>query len=79
MPLDKRTLAILLSAEFGFLGDAVFTDVQTPRFCGLEILTDLLRNEFNERCSAGDLDFSAETFLPFLTNWLNVGILRLPL
>jgi hypothetical protein len=77
IPFDKRTLAIFLNAEFGFFGVAVFTEVQTPRFWGLEISTALLRNEFNERCKAGDFDFSAEIFLPFLTNWLNVGIIRL--
>src|SRR5690625_3684545 len=34
MLLDKRTLAYLRSAEFGFFGVNVPTRVQTPRFCG---------------------------------------------
>jgi hypothetical protein len=34
MPLANRTLAIFLNAELGFFGVAVFTWMQTPRFCG---------------------------------------------
>jgi len=34
--LERRTLAIFLSAELGFLGVAVLTAVQTPRFCGAD-------------------------------------------
>jgi hypothetical protein len=37
--LERRTLAIFLRAEFGFFGVAVFTAVQTPRFCGELALT----------------------------------------
>ena len=32
----RRTLAIFLRAELGFLGVAVLTAVQTPLFCGAE-------------------------------------------
>src|SRR5207237_9523207 len=34
IPLVRRTRATLRSAEFGFFGVAVYTRVQTPRFCG---------------------------------------------
>jgi len=34
MPFDRRTRAILRSAEFGFLGVMVRTWVHTPRRCG---------------------------------------------
>ena len=33
-PDVRRTRAIFLSAEFGFLGVAVWTRMQTPRRCG---------------------------------------------
>ena len=33
-PFVSLTLATFLIAEFGFLGVAVLTTVQTPRFCG---------------------------------------------
>ena len=33
-PLDSLTRAIFLRAELGFFGVAVYTRVQTPRFCG---------------------------------------------
>ena len=34
IPFERRTLAIFLRAELGFLGVAVLTAVQTPLFCG---------------------------------------------
>ena len=36
-PLVSRTRATLRSAELGFLGVVVYTRVQTPRFCGLDL------------------------------------------
>jgi hypothetical protein len=60
-PVVKRTRATLRSAEFGFLGVDVYTRVQTPRFWGAPL-------------SAGVLVFFFNRFLPFLTNWLMVGI-----
>ena len=36
IPLERRTLAIFLRAELGFLGEAVLTAVQTPLFCGAD-------------------------------------------
>jgi hypothetical protein len=32
--LDNKTLATLLFAEFGFLGDILETQIQSPFFCG---------------------------------------------
>ncbi len=41
--LVRRTLAIFLIAELGFLGVVVVTERQTPRFCGqLSRMGDLL-------------------------------------
>ena len=45
MPLERRTLAILLRAELGFLGVAVLTAVQTPRFCGADCSTAFFLKE----------------------------------
>jgi len=78
MPLLRRTLAILRRAELGFLGVAVLTDVQTPRFCGLDASDCLRFNVLSDFCSAGAVDFFTFVCLPFLTNWLNVGIIHLP-
>jgi len=47
-------------AEFGFFGVAVYTLVQTPRFCG-------------HACIAGTFVFDLRTFRPFRTSWLIVG------
>lgn len=33
-PLERRTFATFLKAEFGFFGVVVYTRVQTPRLCG---------------------------------------------
>jgi hypothetical protein len=73
-PLERRTLAILRRAEFGFFGVAVFTAVQTPRFCGENVLTLFFLRELKDLSRAGAFGFFAEVSLPFLTNWLNVGI-----
>jgi hypothetical protein len=62
IPLDNRTLATFRSAEFGFFGVNVITRVQTPLFWGHD-------------CNAGDEVFLYDFFLPFLINWLIVGII----
>jgi hypothetical protein len=79
IPFERRTLAIFLRAELGFLGVAVLTAVQTPRFCGEELLTAFFCNELKLFCKAGAVDFVCKVFLPFLTNWLNVGMLSPPI
>ena len=53
IPVVRRTLATLRSAEFGFLGVNVMTLVHTPRLCG-------------EAFKAGDLVLDFCRFLPFL-------------
>ena len=58
----------------GFLGVAVFTAVQTPRFCGDAVSVGRFFNELKPLCRAGEFDFFSDVCLPFLTNWLNVGI-----
>jgi hypothetical protein len=73
--LERRTLAILRSAELGFFGVAVLTAVQTPRFCGALTAMERLRRELKPLCSAGAVDFLTDVSRPFLTSWLNVGIL----
>ena len=77
MPLERRTLAILRSAELGFLGVAVLTAVHTPLFCGEDSLMGLFFRELNPLWSAGAPDFFTEVCLPFLTSWLKVGIVFL--
>jgi hypothetical protein len=61
IPVVNLTLATFLSAEFGFFGVEVYTRVHTPRFCGAPF-------------STGVVVFCWTRFLPFLTNWLMVGI-----
>jgi hypothetical protein len=61
MRFDKRTLAILRSAEFGFFGVIVFTCKQTPRLCG-------------QLVKAGDLLFLTFALRCFLISWDIVGI-----
>ncbi|KJZ88551.1 hypothetical protein ClosIBUN13A_CONTIG127g02010 [Clostridium sp. IBUN13A] len=58
-------MAIFLNAELGFLGVVVLTTVHTPLFCGHSL-------------SAGAVDLTTVVFLPFLTNWLIVGIFSPP-
>jgi hypothetical protein len=72
--LERRTLAIFLRAELGFLGVAVLTAVQTPRFCGADCSTAFFLKELNVFWRAGAVDFFTDVWRPFLTNWLNVGI-----
>ena len=55
MPLDKRTRATLRKAEFGFLGVAVYTLIQTP----------LLWGQFP---NAGDFPLRFLAFRLYLTN-----------
>jgi hypothetical protein len=57
----NRTRATFRRAELGFLGVDVYTRVHTPLFWGAPL-------------SAGVLVFFFTRFLPFLTNWLIVGI-----
>ena len=45
IPLERRTLAIFLRAELGFLGVAVLTAVQTPLFCGADTSVDFFLKE----------------------------------
>ena len=61
IPFVKRTRATLRSAEFGFLGVAVYTRVQTPRFCGHSF-------------KAGESDLRTKDLRPLRTNWLIVGM-----
>src|SRR5919199_3966015 len=60
MPFVSRTRATLRSAEFGFFGVAVYTRVQTPRFCGAPR-------------RAGVLVFVLGVWRPLRTSWLTVG------
>jgi hypothetical protein len=68
MPFDRRTLATFLSAEFGFLGVTVFTDVHTPLFCGASVSVGTLLMVFIPFSSAGAVDFFTEVVLPSRTN-----------
>src|SRR4026209_468655 len=60
MPFVSRTRATFRRAEFGFFGVAVYTRVQTPRFCGAPR-------------SAGGLVFALGVLRPLRTSWLTVG------
>ena len=60
IPLERRTLAIFLRAEFGFLGVAVLTAVQTPLFCGEDRSLDFFLKELKLFCRAGAVDFLTE-------------------
>ena len=68
MPLVKRTLAIFLKAEFGFLGVVVVTFVQTPLLNGAGKNTGLFFKTLNPRASATAFDFCFILLLFFLTN-----------
>jgi hypothetical protein len=74
MPFESRTRATFLSAEFGFLGVTVLTDVQTPRFCGDLASVGWRFKVFKPFSSAGAVDFLTDDCLPSLTNWFIVGI-----
>ena len=75
IPFERRTLAIFLRAELGFLGVAVLTAVHTPRFCGEEVLIGFFWRELKLLWRAGAVDFFTDVWRHFLTNWLNVGII----
>src|SRR6185369_3131798 len=72
--LDRRTRAILRSAEFGFLGVIVRTWRQTPRFCGAPGM-DTWRcfRLFQFLRIAGALIFWILGRRPCRTSWLIVG------
>src|SRR3989344_8739296 len=74
MPLVKRTRAIFLSAEFGFLGVVVETLVQTPRLKGAGKNTGLFFKTLNPLARATVLCLEWTLTLFFLINWLIVGI-----
>jgi hypothetical protein len=66
--LESLTLAIFLSAEFGFFGVAVVTFVQIHFLNGAQSLLKILFHfiELKENCKAGDLLFFTVFFLGFL-------------
>jgi hypothetical protein len=68
MPLDRRTLATLRRAEFGFLGVTVVTFVHTPLLKGEGNLEGLFSMTLNPRQRAGVLGFRAVCFLGLLIN-----------
>jgi len=74
MPLVKRTLAIFLIAELGFLGVLVVTLVQTPRLKGEGKYTGLFFIVLKLRAKATAFDLERSIFLFFLFNWFIVGI-----
>ena len=57
IPLERRTLAIFLRAELGFLGVAVLTAVQTPLFCGEAESVGFFFKELKPFWRAGAVDF----------------------
>lgn len=78
MPLVKRTLAIFLIAELGFLGVLVVTFVATPRLNGELKNTGLFFLVLNPRVKATDFDLREVLLLFRLTNWLIVDIKNSP-
>jgi hypothetical protein len=74
MPLVKRTLAIFLKAEFGFLGVVVETLVQTPLLKGAGKKTGRFFKTLKPRAKATVLCLERTLVLFFLINWLMVGI-----
>lgn len=74
MPLVKRTRAIFLKAEFGFLGVVVETFVQTPRLKGAGKKTGLFFKTLKPLAKATVLCLAWTLTLFFLINWLIVGI-----
>src|SRR5699024_3917510 len=75
MLLDKRTLAYLRNAEFGFFGVNVPTRVQTPRFCGEFTLVKRFLKLLYPLFKAGESAFFGLFTRPLRINWLIVGIL----
>ena len=76
MWLERRTRAILRSAEFGFFGVIVRTIVQTPRFWGapLRSCTNRRSSEFHVVRSAGVSTFGFWLFRPLRTSCEIVGM-----
>ena len=76
MWLERRTRAILRSAEFGFFGVIVRTIVQTPRFWGapLRSCTKRRSSEFHVVRSAGVSTFGFWLFRPLRTSCEIVGM-----
>lgn len=72
MPLVRRTLAIFLIAEFGFLGVLVVTLVATPRLKGELKNTGRFLMGLKPRVKAIALVLRAILFLLRLTSWLMV-------
>jgi len=70
MPFDKRTRAIFLKAELGFLGVVVVTFKQTPRLKGAPLDNSVLFlcKVSSVDCNAGDFDLILDVFLPLRTN-----------
>src|SRR5688572_32043827 len=75
MPFERRTRAILRSAEFGFFGVMVRTTVQTPRFWGAPFGRTEWRpfREFHVRRRAGVSTFLRWGFRPFRISCEVVG------
>src|SRR5437773_12399474 len=75
MPFERRTRAILRSAEFGFFGVIVRTTVQTPRFCGAPFESFVWRplGEFQVVRRAGVSTFFFCDFRPLRTSCEIVG------
>jgi hypothetical protein len=69
-PFVNFTLAILRSAELGFLGVTVPTLTQTPRLKGFPLFAvdGLFFKKLKLRASAGVFDFFVNFFLDFLTS-----------
>lgn len=63
MPFERRTRAILRTAEFGFLGVLVVTLVHTPLLNGEAKNTGRFSMELKVRVKATDLDLRVNFFL----------------
>jgi hypothetical protein len=74
MPLVRRTLATLRSAELGFFGVCVLTMMHTPRLWGEPIpLCVRFFSALKLYLSAGALFFFFLVRLGFRTSWFTVG------
>ena len=76
MPLVKRTRAIFLNAEFGFLGVVVVTFTHTPLLKGEGKKTGLFFLVLKLRQRAGAFGFFFGFFLGFLINCCIVAIIQ---
>ncbi len=72
---ERRTLATLRKAEFGFFGVTVRTNRQTPLFCGAPLGSSRTRLVCELRIArkAGVLGFLRVRLRGFLINWFSVG------